>query len=128
MRKKRSTVTVKMVQGFIDLYQNKKLNTVIIAEKYNVSRTTVLRYLKLYGVETTKNINHRRRNFYKNQYLICLYDMEDNLAGVFDNVHELSAYTKKPVNSLQCMLNPNKLHKKMRINGEWYRKELIEVI
>lgn len=128
MRKKRSTITVKMVQGFIDLYQNKKLNAGIIAEKYNVAPSTVLRYLQENGVKTTRNVKHRRRKFYKNQFLICLYDMEDNLVGVFDNVHELSTYTKKPVNSLNCMLNPNKLHKKMRINGKWYRKELIEVI
>lgn len=128
MRKPYAKITVKMVDEFVKLYKKDNMSCPTIAKKCNCSDTTVANYFRLMGVEVTRKKNYKKQEFYKKQFIICLYDLEDNLVGVFDNVHELSAYTKKPVNSLQCMLNPNRLHKKMRLNGKWYRKELIEVI
>lgn len=128
MRKKRSTITVKMVNDFVKLYKKDNMSCKTIAKQYNCSDTTVANYLRLMGVEVTRKKNYRKQEFYKNQFLICLYDMEEQLVGVFDNVHELSKYSGKSVNACHCCLTPKRLYKKMRINGKWYRKELIEVI
>ena len=128
MRKKRSTITVKMVEEFVKLYKKDNMSCKTIAKKCNCSDTTVVNYLRLMGVEVTRKKNYKKQEFYKNRFLICLYDLDEQLVGVFDNVHELSKYCGKSVNGCQCCLTPKKLHNKMRINGKWYRKELIEVI
>ena len=128
MRKPYAKITVKMVNEWVDLYKNQHKNTYEIGEMYNCSPMSVTRYLKMFGIKVERGKYKRKKQFYKNQFLICLYDLDEQLVGVFDNVHELSKYCGKSVNVCRCCLTPKRLHKKMRINGKWYRKELIEVI
>lgn len=128
MQTKRSLITVKMVHEWINLYQNNKLTSGEIAEMYGCSAMTVRTYLKDFGVTVTRFREHKKRKFYKNHFLIALYDLEEQLVGVFDNVHELSKYSGKSVSTISSMLSPRHLNAKLRINGKWYRKELIEII
>jgi hypothetical protein len=128
MRKKRSTITVKMVREWINLYENKKITIAEIAEMYGCSSCVVRSYLRNNGVVTTRFREHRKQKSHKNCFLIALYDLEEQLVGVFDNVYELSDYCGKTVGNVRCMLCPKNINAKMRINGKWYRKELIEVI
>ena len=72
VRKKRMTITSKMVIDWVDLYKIQHKNTREIGEMYNCSSAAVARYLKMFGVKIERGRNKRKRQFYKNQFLIFL--------------------------------------------------------
>lgn len=122
------TITVKMVNDFIYYYTKSSLNCNDIADKYNVSSTTVRKYLRLNNIPMLKHkgTRHSYNDFYKNKYSIALYDLEDNLFQVFDNAYDMAHWMGKSLNSTYCCLNDRQLHKKIRYKGNWYKKVLIE--
>ena len=59
--------------------------------------------------------------------MIALYDMDDNLFSIFDNQYELAKYLGKPTKTSYSFVCPNRINLKIRHNGKWYKKILIEV-
>lgn len=67
----------------------------------------------------------KRESFYKNKYLIALYDSEDYPVIIADNVKELSNLTGKKSKSLYSALARNV--KGFNINGQRYQVYLIPI-
>ena len=43
--------------------------------------------------------------FYKDRYILALYDIEDNLIQVFDNIHQLADWLDSCVKSISCSVS-----------------------
>ena len=43
--------------------------------------------------------------YYKDKYILALYDVEDNLVDVFDNIHQLSEWLDSCVESVSCSVS-----------------------
>ena len=121
-------VTTKMINEFVRLYTKENLSHKKIAKLCNVSEATVRNYLISQGIEA--NIRKKRgarHKLYKKKYIIALYDLNDNLFRIFDNGYELASFLNRGLNSVYRQLNLRFIHKKLRYNGNWYKKVLIEV-
>ena len=51
-----TVITQKMINEWIELYKSGKVNCVWLAKKYKVSRNTISRTLKAYGIKTSKKV------------------------------------------------------------------------
>lgn len=121
-------ITTKTIKQFVELYTTTQLTTYDIAKMFNCSPNTVLRYLKQQGVNIypIKRIKQYKK-YYKDKYMIALYDMNDNLFVLFDNCHQMSNFLGKTYNDIYRKLSPKYLNKKLRYKGQWYKKVLISV-
>lgn len=120
-------VTTKMINEFVRLYTKENLSYKKISKQCNVSESTVRNYLVSQCIEA--NVRKKRgprHKLYKKKYIIALYDLNDNLFRIFDNGYELASFLNKGLSSVYRQLNLKSIHRKLRYNGNWYKKVLIE--
>ena len=55
---KKTKITISMINEWIELYKTGNVNCQWIANKYNVKRDTVIKYLKEFGVKVSRNVPH----------------------------------------------------------------------
>ena len=120
MAKALTTGTIKEI---IRLYQEEKMKTQGIADKLCISRESVRTHLRNANVEIKRT---HYRKFYKNKYLIALYDMEGNLFRLFDNSMELASFMGRKNREVLRDLSDKFINRKLRYKGKWYNKVLIE--
>lgn len=113
-----SKLTTKMIQEIRDKYENTYLNQTDLARMYKVSRSTIRRYIA--DIPKTK----KKIEFYKTKYMIALYDENDNLFNIFDNVYEMAKNLKRTENSLGSSVSRNK---RIRHKKRWYNIKFIEI-
>lgn len=121
------TITTKTIKEFVRLYLTTDLTTYDIAEKFNISAESVRLCLIKAGVKINRGKRNNYKKYYKDKYMIALYDMEDNLYRIFDNGYQLRKFLNKSSNAIYHMLNESFINTKLRYKGKWYRKVLIEV-
>lgn len=46
-----------------------------------------------------------KKKYYKDKYILALYDVEDNLVDVFDNIHQLSDWLECCVESVSSSVS-----------------------
>ena len=56
---KRTVITTKMIKEWIALYKTGRVNCSYIARKYKVRRNTVVNYLRMNGVKTSRHVPRR---------------------------------------------------------------------
>lgn len=120
MAKALTTGTIKEI---IRLYQEEKMKTQEIADKLGISRESVRTHLRNANIEI--KYTHYRK-FYKNKYLIGLYDMDGNLFRLFDNSFEFAKFMGRKNRDILKALGDKFINKKIRYKGKWYNKVLIE--
>jgi transposase len=120
MAKALTTGTIKEI---IRLYQEEKMKTQEIADKLGISRESVRAYLRNANIEI--KYTHYRK-FYKNKYLIALYDMDGNLFRLFDNSNEFAIFMGRKNRDVLRDLGDKFINRKLRYKGKWYSKVLIE--
>lgn len=119
-------ITIKTAHKFKELYCGTEMKVRDIANKFGCSQDTVRRHLKNQGVERYKK-NLPYHKYYKNKYMIGLYDMKENLYMVFDNAYLMANFLGKSLSATYIMLSPVHINEKLRFKGQWYRKILIEI-
>ena len=120
MAKALTTGTIKEI---IRLYQEEKMKTQEIADKLGISRESVRLHLRNANIEI--KYTHYRK-FYKNKYLIALYDMDGNLFRLFDNSNEFANFMGRKNREALRDLSDKFINRKLRYKGKWYNKVLIE--
>ena len=75
-------------------------------------------------VDNKRNVEKLRREFHKGNFLIGMYNLDDELVYMFDNVRHMSKTLKIKESLLAPRLSRNH---KFRYKNEWYILKLIEV-
>lgn len=111
----------KIIREWIDLckagYNSKK-----IAKEYNVSPGLVRYHLKNRGVYFNKE--RPRKELYKGKFVIGMYDLNDELFHMFNNVRHMSKVLEIEEKLLAPRISRNH---KFRYKNEWYKLKLIEI-
>lgn len=71
----------------------------------------------------------KKVKYFKNKYIICLYDEEDNLINQFNNIRQFSKYyriDKNKINTLIWLHSNNKV-RFTKFNEKKLHIELVEV-
>lgn len=97
-------------------------NSKRIAKEYNVSSSLVRYHLNTRGVYF--GMQKLRREFHKGNFLIGMYNLDDELIYMFDNVRHMSKTLKIKESLLAPRLSRNH---KFRYKNEWYILKLIEI-
>lgn len=121
------SITTNTITEFVRLYLTTDLTTYDIAKKFNVSAEIVRFHLINNGVNLNRGKRNHYKKYYKDKYIIALYDMEDNLYRIFDNGYQLRKFLNISNNAVYHILSPKFRDTKLRYKGNWYRKVLIEV-
>ena len=116
-------ITTKTIKEIIRLYQEEQMKTQEIADKLGISRESVRTHLRNANVEITRT---HYRKFYKNKYLIGLYDMNGNLFRLFDNSNEFAIFMGRKNRDVLRDLGDKFINRKLRYKGKWYNKVFIE--
>lgn len=118
------SISMKMINEWIELVKNKTMNSYEIALKYGVGRGTVIKYVYMFGYTFSRNIAHRQ--VYNT--MICLYDKNDTLVYCFDNIYEMSKKLNRSYDGLQSAISRYRNGKSkgnIFIKGVKYQIELI---
>jgi predicted DNA-binding protein YlxM (UPF0122 family) len=116
-------LTTGKIKEIIRLYQEEQMKTQEIADKLGISRESVRLHLRNANIEI--KYTHYRK-FYKNKYLIALYDMDGNLFRLFDNSNEFANFMGRKNREALRDLSDKFINRKLRYRGKWYNKVLIE--
>ncbi len=120
-------ITTSTIKEIVRLYTTTDLTTYDIARKFNISAESVRLHLIDAGVKLNRGKRNNYKKYYKDKYMIALYDMNDHLYRVFDNGYRLAEFLNISNNAVYRMLNSAFINTKLRHKGNWYRKVLIEV-
>lgn len=118
-------VTIKMVNEWIYLYQQKKLTYREISVYYGFTPCTIRYHLKNNGIKSNPK---NQKQYYKDKFQIFIYDYEtEELKWVFNNPNDMAKTLNKSINVIFSKLNSRSFNTKFRIKGKWYIIKLIEV-
>lgn len=123
--RKYKTVTTKEIKEWISLNEQ-GYNVYEIAEIYGRTRKTIMEKFKIFDIKLSNSIGRPKNEFYKNKYIICIYDMDDQLCWQFNNPLQMSLCLNKSINAIHSILSKNKINAKHRINKKWYKIYLLE--
>ena len=121
------SISTKTIKEFLRLYLTTDLTTYDIAKKFNVSAEIVRLHLINNGVNLNRGKRNYYKKYYKDKYIIALYDMNNTLYQIFNNGYQLKNFLNISTNAVYHMLSPKFIDTKLRYKGNWYRKVLIEV-
>ena len=122
-------ITMKEIKEWIALNE-KGFRVTEIGKMYNRKQQVISNIFKKFGIKTAcpkscKGVEKYR--FYKNKYIINVYDLNEQLCFQFNNTHEMAKTFNKKVLSCNEMLRKSNINRTHRLGNQRYKFFLIEI-